>query len=210
MNPTDKNKIIENGYNKIAALYHAKRLAKKEINNQYFDGLFQYFPDSGKLLDLGCGGGQPLTSYFAEKGFDVTGVDISSKMIEIAREQIPQGNFFVSEMTECEFGEEEFDVIVSAFAIIHVPQKKQSSLFKNIFKWLKTGGVAFLILATNDVEEWIEDFYGVEMYWSHFGSEKYKEIIADAGLQMLWDKIETLSNGEVFYNVIIKKVKTEN
>jgi 2-polyprenyl-3-methyl-5-hydroxy-6-metoxy-1,4-benzoquinol methylase len=205
MNRRDKNKIVESGYNQIAPIYHAKRLAKKEINNKYFDELFHYFPASGRLLDLGCGGGQPLTAYFAEKGFDITGVDISRKMIEIAHGQIPQGNFFVSDMTECEFAEAEFDVIVSAFAIIHVPQEKQFSLFENIFKWLKKDAVAFLILAANDVPEWIENFYGAKMYWSHFGSEKYKDIINEVGFQMLWDKIETLSNGEVFYNVILKK-----
>lgn len=205
MNFDDKNKIIKDGYNKIAELYHSKRLAKKETNYEYFDELFRYFPDAGKLLDLGCGGGQPLTAYFADKGYEVVGVDISPKMIEIAKKQIPQGKFFVSDMTECQFREEEFDAIVSAFAIIHVPQEKQLLLFKKIFKWLKKDGTAYLVLANQDVKEWLEDFYGVKMYWSHFGKQKYKEIIGKVGFKMIWDEVETLSNSEVFYNVILKK-----
>ncbi len=205
MNFDDKNKIIEDGYNQIAELYHRKRLAKKEINDKYFDELLYYFPETGKLLDLGCGGGQPMTAYFANKGFEVVGVDISPKMIEIAKKQIPQGNFFVSDMTECRFREEEFDAIVSTFAIIHVPQEKQLPLFKKIFKWLKIGGTAFLVLANQETKDWTDNFYGVQMYWSHFGKEGYKEIIDKVGFELIWDEVETLPNGEVFYNVILKK-----
>ncbi len=156
-------------------------------------------------MDLGCGGGQPLTAYFADKGFDVTGVDLSREMIEIAKTQIPQGRFFVSDMVECQFTGEEFDVIVSAFAIIHVPQERQLILFKKIFEWLKKNGTAYLVLANQDVKEWREDFYGVEMYWSHFCKQKYQELIDEVGFELIWDEVENLPNGEVFYNVILKK-----
>lgn len=205
MKVSDKSKIVEDGYNQIADIYHSLRLAKKDLNYQYFDKLFHFFPDSGKALDLGCGGGQPLTAYFADKGFDVTGVDISREMIEIAKTQIPEGRFFVSDMVECQFNKEEFDVIVSAFAIIHVPQERQLTLFRKIFEWLKKHGTAYLVLANRDVIEWQEDFYGVEMYWSHFGKQKYQELINEVGFKLIWDEVENLPNGEVFYNVILKK-----
>ncbi len=205
MDVPEKSKIVEDGYNQIADIYHSLRLAKKDLNYQYFDNLFHFFPESGKVLDLGCGGGQPLTAYFADKGFDVTGVDLSREMIEIAKTQIPQGRFFVSDMVECQFTGEEFDVIVSAFAIIHVPQERQLILFKKIFEWLKKNGTAYLVLANQDVKEWREDFYGVEMYWSHFGKQKYQQLINEVGFELIWDEVENLPNGEVFYNVILKK-----
>jgi 2-polyprenyl-3-methyl-5-hydroxy-6-metoxy-1,4-benzoquinol methylase len=100
MDVSEKSKIVKDGYDQIAGIYHSLRLAKKDLNYQYFDNLFHFFPDSGKVLDLGCGGGQPLTAYFADKGFDVTGVDISHEMIEIAKTQIPKGRFFFSYMVE--------------------------------------------------------------------------------------------------------------
>ncbi len=205
MNFDDKNKIIENGYNRIADLYHSKRLAKKDVNYRYFDKLFHFFPNSGRLLDLGCGGGQPLTAYFADKGFETVGVDISPEMIEIAKRQIPQGKFFVSDMVECQFDDEEFDAIVSAFAIIHVPQERQEKLFEKIFGWLKPHGTAYLVLGHRETKDWIEEWHGVKMYWSHFGSEKYKEIIDKIGFKIIWDEVENLPNDEVFYNVILKK-----
>ena len=90
---SEESKIVEDGYNQIADIYHSLRLAKKDLNYQYFDNLFHFFPKSGKVLDLGCGGGQPLTAYFADKGFDVTGVDLSRAMIEIAKRKFPREDF---------------------------------------------------------------------------------------------------------------------
>lgn len=200
------NEIIKKGYDQIAETYHSKRLAKKEVNYQYFDTLSSYFPKSGKCLDLGCGGGQPVTAYFADKGFDVVGVDISPGMIEIAKQQIPAGRFFVSDMAECTFDASEFDMIVSAFAIIHVPQEKQKALFEKIFHWLKPGGVTYFTLGHKEEKEVLkEDWNGVKMYWSYFSPEQYRALLKEIGFRLLWDETENLANGECFYNVILKK-----
>ena len=200
------NEIIKTGYDKIADSYHLQRMLKKVFTNQYFENLSSYFPHTGKLLDLGCGGGQPVTAYFSDKGYKITGVDISSKMIEIAREQIPKGHFIVSDMLECNFSKNEFDVIVSTYAIIHVPQQNQKFLFEKMYEWLKPNGVAYLTLGHENTEELLkENWHGVKMYWSFFGPEQYNEILQQVGFKLLWHEIESLPNQEKFYNVIVAK-----
>lgn len=142
----------------------------------------------------------------SQKGFKIVGVNISPNMIEIAKKQVPSGEFFVSDMTECEFNDEEFDLIVSAFAIIHFPQEKQVDLFKNIFRWLKPGGATYFTLGDEDKREVIEeDWHGAKMFWSYFSPEKYREMFGEIGFKLAWDEIENLPNGETFYNVILKK-----
>lgn len=127
-------------------------------------------------------------------------------MIEIAKKQVPSGEFFVSDMTECEFDDEEFDLIVSAFAVIHVPQEKQIDLFKNIFRWLKPSGATYFTLGDEDKREVIEEnWHGVKMFWSYFSPAKYREMLSEIGFRLAWDEIENLPNGETFYNVIWKK-----
>ena len=49
--------------------------------------LAKWFARPGRLLDLGCGTGRHLVQ-FAERGFDVTGVDLSESMLEIARTKL--------------------------------------------------------------------------------------------------------------------------
>ncbi len=197
--------IVEKGYDKIAAEYNSNRLTRKEVVSEYFDSLSQFFPQSGKMLDLGCGGGEPVTGYFARKGFQVTGVDVSEQMIEIARRQLPQGDFIRGDMAECQFDEASFDLIVSTFAIIHIPQSEQEKLFRNIWKWLKASGVAFLTLGAKSEESIIHEWKGVTMYWSHFGPEEYRSMLRNIGFELLWEELEDFPNGERFYNVIIQK-----
>jgi SAM-dependent methyltransferase len=48
--------------------------------------LAQWFKRPGRLLDLGCGTGRTLIE-FGRRGFEVAGVDLSSRMLEIAREK---------------------------------------------------------------------------------------------------------------------------
>ena len=43
-------------------------------------------PESGKLLELGCGAGD-VSLLFAERGYQVTGIDISTTAIEWAKEK---------------------------------------------------------------------------------------------------------------------------
>jgi 2-polyprenyl-3-methyl-5-hydroxy-6-metoxy-1,4-benzoquinol methylase len=197
--------IVEKGYDKIAVEYNSHRLTRTNVVGEYFDSISHFFPKSGKLLDLGCGGGEPVTAYFARKGFHVTGVDISERMIEIAREQLPQGDFIQSDMTECEFDEASFDLIVSTFAIVHIPQSEQEQLFKNIWKWLKFSGIAYLTLGANNAQGDIHEWKGVTMYWSHFGPEEYRSMLRNIGFELLWEELEDLPNGEKFYNVILRK-----
>src|ERR1700760_2662093 len=53
----------------------------------------------GRVLDVGCGPGF-VTAYLAERGVDVTGVDLSPRMIEHARRLHPHCTFDVASATE--------------------------------------------------------------------------------------------------------------
>ena len=56
--------------------------------------LKEYGIDSGILLDLGCGTGK-MTEFFADKGYDMIGVDNSSEMLEIAMENNSRGILYL-------------------------------------------------------------------------------------------------------------------
>jgi len=74
-------------------------------------------PDAGKdkiLLDVGCGTGH-WSAYFARKGFDVTGVDISEQMIEVARGK--GSRFQVADAQNLPFADHQFDVVAAITAL---------------------------------------------------------------------------------------------
>ena len=65
----------------------------------------------GHILDAGCGSGV-VAQALVDNGFQVTGIDISQKMIDIARHRTPEADFRVGDMTALEFDTKTFDGIV--------------------------------------------------------------------------------------------------
>ena len=55
-------------------------------------------PLHSEILDVGCGTGYPIAVFLEKKGFFVTGIDISDKMLEKARElHLPNAIFIKSD-----------------------------------------------------------------------------------------------------------------
>jgi ubiquinone/menaquinone biosynthesis C-methylase UbiE len=81
------------------------RLEKKAIG--------QYIRPSAKgkkLLEVGCGTGH-WSQFFSEYGFEVTGVDVSERMIDIAKSKnIPNASFQLADGHSLPFADETFDV----------------------------------------------------------------------------------------------------
>lgn len=101
-------------------------LARKEFRESVKDGLWRseeklidrYFPQGSKILGLGCGAGR-TTFPLANKGYQVTGVDITPSMIDIAREveaKLDTGaTFEVGDATDLEFCNNSFDHVLFSF-----------------------------------------------------------------------------------------------
>ena len=90
-----------------------------------WESLEPLLPDfAGKrVLDLGCGYGWHCI-YAAEHGAAaVTGVDLSEKMLAVAREKTtaPQVTYIRGDMAETPFPPESFDVVLSSLAIHYLP-----------------------------------------------------------------------------------------
>lgn len=63
-----------------------------------------------RMLDVGCGSG--LCCHLASKrGVQVAGIDAAPKLIEIAKERTPAGDFHVGEMEELPFADGSFDLV---------------------------------------------------------------------------------------------------
>jgi ubiquinone/menaquinone biosynthesis C-methylase UbiE len=73
----------------------------------------RYLPPSTKgkkLLEVGCGTGH-WSRFFSEYGFEVTGVDISERMIDIAKSKnISNASFQVADGYSLPFADDTFDV----------------------------------------------------------------------------------------------------
>jgi 2-polyprenyl-3-methyl-5-hydroxy-6-metoxy-1,4-benzoquinol methylase len=73
----------------------------------------------GRALDGACGTGRH-TSYLAERGFEVSGIDASPEMLALARVKVPQASLEIGDVSRLVFGAATFDLVVCALALDHV------------------------------------------------------------------------------------------
>ena len=107
-----------------------------------WETLKKMLPDfKGKrVLDLGCGYGWHCIYAMENGASSVVGVDISHKMLEVAKEKthFPQVEYKCCAIEDVEFPEESFDVILSSLAFHYVADYE--ILVKKIYRILKSGG----------------------------------------------------------------------
>lgn len=140
------------------------------------------------MLDLGCGAGVPVARTLSER-FDVIGADISASQLSLARRQAPGVALLRGDMEHLHFAPSSFDAVVSFYAIFHLPRQQQPDLFSRMLEWLRPGGYALVSLGRTDEPAYTEDFFGVEMYWSHYGTEQYRDMLLKTGFDLLEEQI---------------------
>ena len=150
------------------------------------------------ILDVGFGTGI-LSKKLYDEGCSICGIDFSPKMIEIAKQKMPNAMFiqhnFTQGMPVFPF-DETFDFIVCTYAIHHLDDSQKIRLIKELTDLLSTGGkvligdVAFETI--NDMEKckaqcgskWDNDeIYPVlEVLKSAFPSMQFKKISFCSGV----------------------------
>lgn len=131
------NEIFFNGYSKI-------RENENNANNMFEKpALFSLLPTlkNKTVLDLGCGYGEHCIHFVEEGAKRVVGIDISQKMLAIAKAENAHQNISYLNMPMEDIGElqERFDIVVSSLAFHYVEDFK--ALINNIYRLLNDGGV---------------------------------------------------------------------
>jgi SAM-dependent methyltransferase len=186
--PAAVKDLVRRGYNEVAKAYAAQR--DTTPNLPYLERFMEGLPASGKILDLGCGAGI-VSNLLAARGFDITGVDISDKQIELARFRVPEAQFLVADMQGLTEGQFAVDGIVSLYAIFHLPRETHAHLFQVLRTFLTSNGMLLVTMGEEAWEGFEEGFLGRRMYWSHYGRNENRALIEAAGFEVLLDEIDS-------------------
>ncbi|MCR4787454.1 MAG: class I SAM-dependent methyltransferase [Lachnospiraceae bacterium] len=151
-------------------------LRKREVNaNNLFEipTLYKLLPDlTGKrVLDLGCGSGERCVDYMKRGALKVTGIDISEKMLEVARSENadPGITYLNMPVEDIDSIDEEFDVVISSL-VLHYVEDFQG-VVKNVYRLLSEGGI-FLFSQEHPIntcysgnfDRWTRDENGRKIY----------------------------------------------
>lgn len=173
-----------NIYNSVAATYAVQQRDHGPVlQRKHFISLL---PMNGKILDAGCTAGRD-SAYFVEQGFKVVGVDLSEKLLELARFAVPRAKFYSADIRHLSFEKSMFDGIWACASILHIKHKDLPSVFTEFFTVLKPGGILYVHVKKGEGEEYIEEpsIPGRKRFYSLFSKEQLKKYCEDAGFTVL-------------------------
>jgi SAM-dependent methyltransferase len=95
-----------------------------------------------RVLDVGCGSGT-FTGLLAERGYKASGIDISPKLVALARRKFPAIDFHEGDAENLPFDAGQFDGVLLSGLVHHFPDPRR--LAAEVFRVLRPGGrfVAF-------------------------------------------------------------------
>jgi ubiquinone/menaquinone biosynthesis C-methylase UbiE len=126
----------------------------------------------GKVLDLCCGAGTN-TVYLAEKGFEVTAIDISRKAIAYAKEKAGHANvkidFMIQSFVDLSFKDEQFDFVFDMGCFHHVEIVDRPKFITGVHRVLKKAGNYLLTCFS----------YKNGPAWNHFTEKQLISLFSD-------------------------------
>lgn len=195
--------VTIDSYNKTADAYAAQvagLFLKKDA-----EPFLSYLAPGSLILDFGCGSGRDANA-FTEKGYSVIGIDLSEKMLEIARKTAPKAEFRLMDIVNLEFPDSHFDGVWAIASLLHVPKQDVPNAVGGVYRVLKNNGIWHLSVKEGSGEVMKPDarYGGVEKFWNFFAKDELESHLQTAGFSILKSSSETVS-GTSWINVLCRK-----
>jgi ubiquinone/menaquinone biosynthesis C-methylase UbiE len=153
---------IENMYDTIAKEWaetfsgeHEKKPKDQEILRRFS----QEIGDRRPVWDFGCGPGN-TTKYLKNLGIEISGLDLSEKILEQARTIHPEILFRKGNILELEFDGDSIGGIVAFYAIVHFTEEQVEIAFREAFRVLQPGGIFLFTYHIGEETIHLDEFLG--------------------------------------------------
>lgn len=149
-----------------------------------------------RVLDVGCGAGDPTARQLASGGLRVTGVDLSDGMLAEARRRVPAAEFHRMDMYDLGTrravtawdvpglgpdGAGGFAAVTAFFSLVLLPRVEIAVVLRRLRTLLRPGGLLALGLAEADLDDAPLPFLGRELRISGYLREELAPLLAGAG-----------------------------
>lgn len=169
-------------YQRHAGAFDAAR-TRSLMEVPYLERARAMAPAPARVLDLGCGAGDPIARYFIERGDAVTGVDVAPALLARARERFPAHEWIHGDMRTLDLGRH-FDVIIAWDSSFHLRRDDQRRLFARVARHTAPGGVfVFTSGTTSGVS--IGDLFGAPLYHASLDRAEYTALLDANGFKVV-------------------------
>lgn len=194
----DKSLETVKVYDKIAEKY-SELYDEDFCDAEFLDKFLTFLSNKASILDVGCGTGRS-TKYFSDKGYNVIGLDLSKKMIEIAKKSYPNIDFRLGDMRNINLSKK-FEGIAFMYSLFHVEKNDALNILKNVKNFLNPKGILFIILQEGNGEINLEHPFmpGGKLYVRLYGENEIKDILIKEGFDVLFIGRRKPKDNEINY-----------
>ena len=185
--PADLETVRES-YDRVADAYVELGMGRLEAE-PWLRAVLAAFAESvrglGPVLDVGCGPGT-VTAHLAEFGLDVSGVDLSPRMVAHARRQYPDLRFSVASATELDLAPASLGGALGWWSLFNLPRETLPGVLRTFCEALVPGGQALVGTHVGDGDiARTESYGGLPVSWTThlYRPEELVEMLVDAGLE---------------------------
>lgn len=154
----------------------------------WLDRMLAFVPAGGTVLDLGCGGGDPLAGYIRSLGFHVTGVDTSPALLALASARFPDQEWILADMRGLDLGRT-FDAILAWDSFFHLTHDDQRAMFPAFDRHVgPRGALLFTSGPAHGVA--LGEFAGEPLHHASLDPEEYRALLKRHGLAVVQHIVE--------------------
>ena len=154
-----------------------------QVERKWLDRFTEMLPRRGTILDVGCGTGDPIARHLLARHFDVSGIDSSPSLIEIARTRFPGAAWHVGDMRDLALGRS-FDGLMAWHSIFHLPPDDQRGLFHRLACHAQSGTM-LMFTSGWQLDESVGDFEGDPLYHASLEPHEYRHLLAESDFEVV-------------------------
>lgn len=205
----DKSKISVDIFDKYADKFQGEYMGLDLYNDS-----FDLFCDSIEstdptILEIGCGPGN-ITKYILEKrpDFNILGIDLSPKMLDLARINNPNTDFKVMDCRNINAFEDKFNAILCGFCLPYLSKQEALTFIYNASQLLTPKGVLYISTMEGDYSNSgfkSSSSASQEQLYIHYHQEDYliKALKENGFKQIHIERKDYIENDEVIFNDLL-------
>jgi cyclopropane fatty-acyl-phospholipid synthase-like methyltransferase len=187
--------LVARGYDAVADRYAALERDVAWPRLRWLDELLGQVPEGEHVLDLGCGNGLPAGPRVTQR-HRLTGVDASARQVELARTNVPAGQFAVGDVLQLHYPAGTFAAVTAFYTFDHLPRQRLPEMFQLIHGWLERSGLLLFCAEIDDQPGGVGEWLGTPMYFSSYDPDTTRRLVDESGFTIVRDSVEQQHEGD--------------
>lgn len=141
----------------------------------------------GRVLEVGPGGGRDAEDLIAY-GYEYVGADVSSTLIDVARERNPSASFSLQSVCNLALVPERFDGFWAAAVLLHLPKSRIGTALAEIKRVTRPRGVGFIALKKGigqGMESKVNEAGDDNRFFAYYSADELSSELTRAGFDIV-------------------------